>query len=106
MSQFLLSNLRILHTRPLLLSTRQRRRRDLVLFEVTQGLDNDGAALLLRVPGFQPHNILGAADQVLNLPLVFHDLLPLSLETQHSETNQSDLLKDLLHLLLSEPGCD
>lgn len=75
------------------------------MFEVTQGLDNNGVALLLRVPGFQPHNVLGAADQMLNLPLVFHDLLLLSLETQHKQTNQSVSLKDLLHVPVFEPVC-
>lgn len=54
---------------------------DLVLFEVTQSFDNNwAAALLLGVSGFQSHNVFGAADQMLNLPLVFHDLLPLPLE--------------------------
>lgn len=58
---------------------------DLVLFEVAQGLDDDGAgALIFRVSGFQSHNALGSVDQMLNLPLVFHNLLLLPLEIIHT----------------------
>lgn len=52
----------------------------MVLFEVTQSFDDDGpAALLFRVSGFQSHDALGPVGQMLNLPLVFQDLLLLPL---------------------------
>lgn len=49
---------------------------DLVLFKVTQSLDDDAAAaLVLWVSGFQPHDAFRLVDQVLYLPFVVHDLL-------------------------------
>ncbi len=55
---------------------------DLVLFEVTQGFDDDRpAALLLWVTRPQTHDVLGLADQRLHLPLTLHDPLFLSLHT-------------------------
>ncbi len=55
---------------------------DLVLFEVTQGFDDDRpAALLLWVTRLQTHDVLGLADQRLHLPLTLHDPLFLSLHT-------------------------
>ena len=55
---------------------------NLVLFEVAQSLDDDAAAaLVLWVPGTQSHDAPRLADQMLNLPLVFHNLFLLPLET-------------------------
>lgn len=46
----------------------------LVLFKVTQSLDDDGAgALVLRVARFQPDNGLRFVHQTLDLPLVLHN---------------------------------
>lgn len=59
----------------------------MVLFEVTQSFDDDGpAALLFRVSGFQSHDALGPVGQMLNLPLVFQDLLLLPLGDNKTKT--------------------
>lgn len=56
----------------------------LVLFEVTQGLDDDcAAALLLRVARLQPDDGLGFVDQTLDLSFVFHDSLLLFLQKRN-----------------------
>ena len=53
------------------------------MFEVTEGSHDDGgAALLLGVPGLQPHDAPGRADQVLDLPLVLQDFILFFLENE------------------------
>ena len=62
---------------------------DLFSFEVTQGFDDDLAvALVFGVSGFQPHNAPGLVDQMLNLPLVFHNDLFLSLKNIKQKQDQ------------------
>ena len=64
----------------------------LVLFEVTEGSHDDGAAaLLLGVPGLQPHDALGHVDQVLDLPLVLQDFFLFFLESQHEHEGANRL---------------
>lgn len=62
----------------------------LILFEVTQSFHYDRtAALLLWVTRFQTHDVLGLADQRLNLPLTLYHPLLLFL---HKHTNMNRIL--------------
>lgn len=68
------------------MTTTSWRRTHLVLYEVAQSFDDDGAAaLLFGVSGLQSHDVLGICHQMLNLPLVFHDLLSLPLEKEQTQ---------------------
>lgn len=69
---------------------------DLVLFEVTQSFDDDRAAgLLLWVTRPQTHDVLGLADQRLNLPLTVNDPVFFFLHTHtHTGTITYTLVKN------------
>lgn len=61
------------------------------MFEVTQGFDNDrGAAPFAGVSGFQSHDASGLVDQPLDLPLVFHNPLLLSLDVINNNGDNAD----------------
>lgn len=69
-------------------------RTHLVLDEVAQSFDHDGAAaLLLRVSGFQPHNVLGVCNQMLNLPLVLLNFLSLPLKEKRAKEKKISVNK-------------